>query len=200
MDIHLKASILSSFAELIFTHPIDYLKTLKQNNNPNYLSLLKKNPYTGIQSKLYGNLPMRLIFWNSIEFGKKNNFSPLQTALLGSSLQTLIDYPIEIHKIKKMNQQLYKNLFIHSFSFHFLRNLGFTLTFISISPFNTAFAGLSSAILTQPFDCLKTYYQSGNQKFPTHWKFTDFYKGTFYRASISLISMSIGSYIFNLLK
>lgn len=200
MDIHLKASILSSFTELIFTHPIDYLKTLKQNNNPNYLSLLKKNPYTGIQSKLYGNLPMRLIFWNSIEFGKKNNFSPLHTALLGSSLQTLIDYPIEIHKIKKINNQLYKNLFIPSFSFHFLRNLGFTLTFISISPFNTPFAGLSSAILTQPFDCLKTYYQSGNQKFPTHWKITDFYKGTFYRASISLISMSIGSYIFNLLK
>jgi hypothetical protein len=200
MDIHLKASILSSFAELIFTHPIDYLKTLKQNNNPNYLSLFKKNPYIGIQSKLYGNLPMRLIFWNSIEYGKKNNFSPIHTAILGSSLQTIIDYPIEIHKIKKMNSNLYKNLFLPSFSFHYLRNLGFTLSFITISPFNSAFAGVFSAIITQPFDCLKTYYQSGNKTFPNHWYLKDYYKGTIFRASISLISMSIGSYIFNLLK
>ena len=202
MDINLKASIVSSFVELAITHPIDYLKTLKQNNTKNPLSILKQNPYVGIKSKLYGNLPMRLIFWNSIEYGKNNNLSKIETSLLGATLQTFVDFPIEVYKINKMtknNNKFNKILLLPSFSSHYLRNIGFTLTYSYLSIINPAIAGLSGALITQPLDCLKTHYQSGNNNFPK-WKFTDYFKGGIYRCSISFISMGIGSYVFNLLK
>jgi hypothetical protein len=200
MDINLKASIISSFIELGITHPIDYLKTLKQNNTKNPLSVLKQNPYVGIKSKLYGNIPMRLIFWNSIEYGKNNNLSKIETSLLGATLQTVVDYPIEIYKINKMNKNSLNKLFLPSFGFHYLRNIGFTLTFISLSPINPGLAGITGALITQPFDSLKTYYQSGNIKYPTNWNIKDYFRGGLYRCSISFISMGIGNYIFNKLK
>jgi hypothetical protein len=200
IDLHLKASIFSSFIELAITHPIDYLKTLKQNNIKNSLSILKQNPYVGIKSKLYGNLPMRLIFWNSIEYGKNNNLSKIESSLLGASLQTIIDYPIEIYKINKMNKNSLNKLFLPSFGFHYLRNVGFTLTFITLSSINPALAGLTGALITQPLDSLKTYYQSGNIKYPTTWNLKDYFKGGMFRCSISFISMGIGSYVFNQLK
>ena len=199
MDINLKASIVSSFVELAITHPIDYLKTLKQNNTKNPLSILKQNPYVGIKSKLYGNLPMRLIFWNSIEYGEKNNLSKIETSLLVATLQTFIDYPIEIYKINKMTNNNNKILLLPSFSYHYLRNIGFTLTYSYLSIINPAIAGLSGALITQPLDSLKTHYQSGNNYYPK-WKITDYYRGGLYRCSISFISMGIGSYVFNLLK
>jgi hypothetical protein len=200
MDLNLKASIISSFVELAITHPIDYLKTLKQNNTKNYISILKQNPYVGIKSKLYGNLPMRLIFWNSIEYGKNNNLSKLEASLLGATLQTLIDFPIEIYKINKMTNNKNKLKILPSFSYHYLRNIGFTITYSYVSNINPALAGLSGALLTQPLDCLKTHYQSGNINYPYQWKIYDYYKGGLFRCSISFISMGVGSYIFNILK
>ena len=199
MDINLKASIVSSFIELSITHPIDYLKTLKQNNTNNPFSILKQNPYVGIKSKLYGNLPMRLIFWNSIEYGKNNNLSKIETSLLSATLQTLIDFPIEVYKINKMTNNNNKILLLPSFSYHYLRNIGFTLTYSYLSGINPAIAGLSGALITQPLDSLKTHYQSGNYYYPK-WKITDYYRGSLYRCSISFFSMGIGSYVFNLLK
>ena len=50
----IKASIISAVTEIIVTHPIDYVKTILQNNNNiNYREALK-TPYKGLTSRLIG--------------------------------------------------------------------------------------------------------------------------------------------------
>ena len=204
MEKKIKASLISSFVEVSVTHPIDYLKTLKQNNNYSFKKFLN-NPYKGVSSRFIGVAPMRLIYWNSISFFKERNFSSLQTGVYASSLQTIVDYPIEQIKIRKMvnSNSIFKNSnhFI-GFSTLLARNIGFCVTFVSCVNFidndyySGAVGGLLGAFITQPFDSLKTYYQSGNKKFPK-WNLYKYMIGWQHRCLISMLSMNIGWYIFN---
>lgn len=200
----IKASLISSFIEVGVTHPIDYLKTLKQDNKYSFNKFLK-NPYNGVSSRLIGVAPMRLVYWNSISFFKEKNYSSLKTGIYASSLQTILDYPIEQIKIRRMLQSnnIFKNT-NHFLGFITLlsRNIGFCITFVSsINYFENdyysgAIGGLTGAFITQPFDSLKTHYQSGKKTFPK-WKFKQYMVGWQHRCIISMLSMNIGWLIYN---
>ena len=89
---------------------------------------------------------------------------------------------------------------------HLLRNVFFAICvnkIIQIDPnstYHAAIGGFIGSILTQPFDNLKTWYQSGNLNFPKKWNFKNYMIGWNYRASVSLLSMNIGWVTFNKVK
>jgi hypothetical protein len=221
-NIQFKAAIITGVTEVIVTHPIDYIKTISQSNNMstnkiNYYDALK-TPYKGVISRLVGVVPMRFIFWNSLEFFKNKKFSSLQSGILTSIVQTTIDYPIEQIKTKQIlnNTTILNSFFspkckcniniISAFNFHLIRNMGFAVCFNKIiqldndSLYYGAVGGFVGSVLTQPFDSLKTWYQVGNMKYPKHWSAKHYMIGWHYRCMISLLSMNIGWIIFHRIK
>ena len=211
-NINFKASIISAITEVIFTHPIDNAKTVFQNNpNANYKDILK-NPYNGLSSRLYGIIPMRIIFWNSLDFFQKKGFNSVSSGVLTSIIQTSVDYPIEQIKTQKIinNKPFYlsfKNISILKSGFtHLGRNAIFATTFNGViqrdrkSLYYGAIGGFFGSLISHPFDSLKTWYQSGNHNYPNHWTFQDYMRGWNYRCSLSLISMNIGWIVYSRLK
>ena len=67
------AGAISGIIEVVLTHPLDFIKTKRQEyiqNNLNMNNFYKKvyggnisNLYSGIFSRLIGIIPMRLSFW-----------------------------------------------------------------------------------------------------------------------------------------
>jgi hypothetical protein len=209
LEIRIKSSILSSFIEIFATHPLDYAKTLIQNNNKITLKQYLKNPYKGCFSRVISIVPMRIFFWNSYSYFNNNGYGLIQTSILTASLQTIIDYPSEQIKIQRIihNKSIFnafkqQNIFMGAF-FTLTRNIGFTLglaTFINNnngSYYHGAVGGFVGALITHPLDSLKTWYQTGNIKYPKHWTIVDYYKGWYFRAGMSLISMNIGWFIYS---
>lgn len=208
MDIKIKASIISSIAEISVIHPIDYIKTLKQKDkNTNIIKALK-TPYIGIYPRLIGTVPMRFLFWNSLNNFNQKGYKAVVSGFYTSILQTFIDYPIELSKTQKINNNIdfkksFKNInHIGSYSTHLSRNALFAVILnysIQKDPNSYYIAGLSAGIaslISQPFDSLKTWYQSGNYKYPKNWNFYNYMRGYEYRCSISIIGMNIGWIIF----
>lgn len=219
----IKASIYSGIIEVVITHPLDYTKTIIQNKQQFNLKQYIKNPFVGLSSRIIGIVPMRILFWNSLSYFQSKNYHPVSTGLLTAIIQTSIDYPIEQIKIQKIlnNNNLssafkQKGLF-QGYIATLSRNSGFAIILQSIInsiPKNNqsnqsnnytiskqyyygAIGGFTGALLTHPFDSLKTWYQKGNSSFPYHWTIKDYYKGWYFRCGISLISMNIGYIIFN---
>ncbi len=214
-SLHIKASITSALIEVTATHPIDYVKTVLQNNSDknkiNYKEILK-TPYKGVTSRLIGIVPMRVLFWNSLEFFKSKGFNPYYSALATSVIQTAVDYPIEQIKTQQINNNTsiinsFRNIkILPAYSTHLIRNMGFAVCVNGIiqkdpnSLYLGAIGGLCGSIITHPFDTLKTWYQSGNTNYPKHWLLSDYMRGWNYRCGVSLISMNIGWIVFHRLK
>ncbi len=206
----MKASIISGIMEVGVTHPLDYIKTIlqtrigKKNKNKFKTIELLKTPYKGITSKLIGTIPMRIIFWCSLDNFNSKGYNPVISGCLTSIIQTSIDYPIEQIKTQRMvhNKKILESFKSINFSgavlTHLFRNIGFAIVVNSTismnrdSNYHAAIGGFVGSILTQPFDNLKTWYQSGNNKFPKHWEFRNYMVGWNYRASVSLLSMNVG--------
>lgn len=213
LENRIKSSVISGIIEVFTTHPLDYAKTLIQNKNKNItLDQFLKNPYKGVSSRLIGVIPMRVLFWNSITYFKENGYNPISSGILTASIQTIVDYPIEQIKIQKMiNNSSVKNAFINSniykgFSITLCRNIGFAVILNKVidkkdgSYYHGAIGGFAGAVLTHPLDSLKTWYQSNNNNYPTHWTYKDYYKGWYFRAGISLISMNVGWLVYSTLQ
>lgn len=209
----INASIVSGVVEVVTTHPIDYIKTLIQNsNNKINLTQIKTymmTPYKGVSSRLIGVVPMRMLFWNSLDFFQRKGYSPIYSGLITSIIQTSVDYPIEQIKTQQINNNNYNVLkcFSHvkifpSLGFHLLRNAGFAIIINDIiqrkpeSIYYGAIGGFTASLLTHPFDSLKTWYMSGNKSFPIKWTFENYMRGWYYRSGVSLISMNIGWIIY----
>jgi hypothetical protein len=213
---YIEASLISSIVEVVLTHPLDYVKTLIQKDrkiNLNGSSLMNiKKLYTGINSKLIGTIPMRFLFWNSLEYFNNNNYNKISAGILTSIFQTSIDFPIEVIKIQKINNNIcwinsFKNIKIFpSLSIHLIRNTIFSIGVnVTIGDDKNSLykAGLGAAIgsiISHPFDTLKTWYQSGEQYFPRKWTLKNYYRGVQYRTSISFISINIGWILYRRLK
>ena len=127
--LHLKASVVSAITEVIATHPIDYTKTVLQKNNVVNFRDIIKTPYKGLSPRLVGIVPMRMVFWNSIDYFHNRGFNSCMAKVLTSIIQTTIDFPIEQAKTQKM---IYNKSFLKSFndiklipsiSTHLLRNM-----------------------------------------------------------------------------
>ena len=184
---------LSGMVEVLLTHPLDYLKTKKQEyiqkgiSNNFYENIIREknfNLYKGVIPRMLGVIPMRLTFWGVQDATKhhlrRNDIIGVKahvlTGIIGGSCQTVIDNPIEIIKIKIMSDKkvnhkdLYRN---YGFIPTLIRNVGFTAclaVFIgqkADSDFEkfglSATGGAIGSILTQPLDYVKTKSQSTKQ-------------------------------------
>ncbi|MBL4898373.1 MAG: hypothetical protein JKX76_01870 [Colwellia sp.] len=103
---------LSGFIEVLCVHPFDYVKTNIQNSgNINTLQILKRPSilYSGVIPRMTGLIPIRAVFWGGQKyFNKKFEYMPnvyryALSGILAGSVETLIDNPFEIAKIKHMN-------------------------------------------------------------------------------------------------
>ena len=219
---------ISGIIEVLLTHPIDYIKTQKQIYTQNKVSVgfikyISRNSfYSGIVPRIAGVAPMRFVFCvfqgNSYNYTANTlNYSPFYSGLiagtLGGAIQTLIDNPIEISKIKLMNNQTIsmKDLFNqYGFVPTLLRNIGFAICISSLC-FNkkdcpnsekflySAGEGLLGSFLAHPLDYIKTYQQQNNcnnaydivvRTFKENP--FDFYSGLMGRMVLSSLTMGIG--------
>lgn len=212
----IKASVISGVIEVGATHPIDYVKTILQKNekrvNINEIKSYLRTPYKGVGSRLIGVVPMRILFWNSLDYFKSMGYNPISAGFYTSIIQTSIDYPIEQIKTQQMIKNTKKNinLFNHfkdikilpSIFSHLGRNAGFAVIMNQIiqkkpeSLYYGAIGGFLASLITHPFDSLKTWYMTGNNHYPNHWGIKDYMRGWHYRCGISLISMNIGWIIY----
>jgi hypothetical protein len=114
------AGAISGIIEVGITHPLDYIKTKRQEfiqNNIKINNFYKKiingnilNLYSGIFSRMIGVIPMRLSFWgvqgsvkDYLEQHKvKSKFNFMLIGSSGGGIQSLIDNQIEIIKINQM--------------------------------------------------------------------------------------------------
>lgn len=201
MNNNIMAAGISSIIEVVTTHPLDYAKTLKQNNSFSVKHFIR-NPYEGIYSRIIGIIPLRIVYWNSINYFSNKGFNSINTGLLTSFFQTMIDYPMEQ---KKINMMLSSKVYFNPIGYSMLlaRNSIFAVAFtcsinmIDDNRYNGAVGGLLGSILSHPIDSLKTYYQVGNNRWPKHWKLNNYMNGLFYRCGVSIIGMNVGYYSYN---
>lgn len=188
---------LSGILEILVTHPIDYIKTIKQkysqnNKNFNLYNFIKnnKNLYKGIKPRIIGIIPMRVTFWgvqdSTNTYLKNTNYNKITKGLMiglnGGFCQALIDNPIEIIKIQQMNNQQISLLNVIKNNYGFFptlyRNIGFSICTGTILLQNktnnnchnfilSASAGLIGSIITHPFDYIKTELQREKKQINT---------------------------------
>ena len=72
----IKASVISGIAEVVATHPIDYWKTVVQSNKSK--SLFKQNPYRGVGVRLLGVVPLRVTFWNTLNYCREKKYDSVK--------------------------------------------------------------------------------------------------------------------------
>ena len=139
---------LSGVIEVVFTHPLDFIKTKKQLYNQEkcnlnfYKSLIKEknlNFYKGITPRIMGIIPMRFVFWgvqdNTNLFLKNYSYNKYTKGIIigttGGFFQTLIDSPIEYIKINHMSEQKinYNDILKNNYGFcpTLFRNIGFAI-------------------------------------------------------------------------
>ena len=209
------SSFISGSIELSVVYPLEYLKTIVQNNK--HLSYkdykrYMRTPYRGVGVKMIGFVPMRVGFWNGMDYFNRNGYGVIKSGVYTAGLQTLIDYPIEQIKTQRvlndvnMRNAFYDVKFMPSFGVHLMRNMIFMGVLNSViesdrdSMYVGGVGGLVGSLITQPLDTLKTWYQSGKKSYPVGWGFKDYMRGWQYRGVISLLSMNIGWLVFSRLN
>ena len=149
---------MSGIVEVLATHPLDYLKTKKQeytqmNIKDNfYQSLMKEknlNLYRGVIPRMCGVAPMWLTFWGvqdnvNCQLGKNTKLSDYSRTFISSGIagifQTVIDNPIENMKIASITNTEYnimKKPFGYGFTPTLLRNVGFATTLGTLGLINS---------------------------------------------------------------
>ena len=195
-----KAAVTSSILEILYTHPIDVIKTHQQNKVPvAFNSTLCK----GILSRSFGIVPIRTSFWTGLHISRSLNIqNPLYTSLFVSLIQTALDTPIENAKIKQI-YNLKKYTMWRGWLPHYMRNTTFLFCFIQSNQnientFVSGFVGgLTGAIVSHPFDYYKTLQQS-YKPLPSRYYY-QIYNGLGARMAICALSMSIGNWSYNYL-
>ena len=196
----LKSAFISSILEVIYTHPIDVIKTHQQNSSS---FTFNWRLFKGITVRAVGIVPIRTSFWTGLHISDTLGIiNPLPKSLLVGMMQTCIDTPIENIKIAQI-YDLKKYSFYRGFLPHYTRNSLFLYTFIKsneffdnklVSGFTGGFVG---SIITHPFDYYKTLIQS-NKKI-TMANYNKVFNGLGARCAICSISMTIGNWSYNYL-
>jgi solute carrier family 25 2-oxodicarboxylate transporter 21 len=253
------AGALSGVFEVLATHPLDTVKTKLQDSALNNLNKHNKNNlfecikniynvnkfrgfYSGIMPRLYGIIPMRLVYWSSMtsstDYIKKNDVDlrrnlnlyfnhnvssfiiNIMPGLITGCVQSLIDNPIEVLKIKLMTNANYNvnivqqlSQMYQGFGYLLARNIFFVIpvaysvkTYQKDNPFLAgAIGGIVGSIISQPFDVLKTERQRSKTNYTQKITLTSLimnnpkslFSGLFMRSSLNFINMGIGFSIFN---
>ena len=196
----IKAAFLSSILEVIYTHPIDVIKTHQQNNNS---FSFNRSLFKGITSRAVGIVPIRTSFWTGQHISDSLGIiNPLSKSLLVGMIQTSIDTPIENIKIAQI-YNLKKYSFYRGFIPHYMRNSVFLYSFIKSNEFfdnklvSGFVGGFIGSIMSHPFDSYKTIVQTNKKFTMAHYK--HLFNGLGARCAICSMSMTIGNWSYNYL-
>ena len=187
---------LSGIVEVTTGHPLDTLKTKIQQ-----LSLLEKPSslrhacadiygsgglvgfYSGYTPRVIGIMPMRLVYWGTMrtmnEYVEAPGFAHrpeylkmLLPGLVTGTVQTLVDNPIEVLKIRMMTGAAgtAMNTLMKGFIPCTIRNIVFAIPVaVTVTTFGKdhaflagAAGGLIGSVLSQPLDVIKTEMQRFN--------------------------------------
>lgn len=212
-NILLNASLVG-FIEVTLNHPLEYIKTQYQNGiKLNNIKFNKQLYINSLIPRYTTIIPMRTIFWSSLHYNEKYKNNIITTTLITTKLQTLIDFPSEQIKTKQI---MYKNISIrdcfkcnyvyYGYIHNLFRNgifLYFYLYFTQNEKnnLNIIYGSFSGILMSQPFDGLKTIYQTGNKDIiKKRINSSLFYKGLTFRLSITTLSMILGNTILTILN
>lgn len=237
--INCMSGALSGVIEVLVSHPIDRIKTklqesTLQNNNISFRNTIyeihkQKGFYIGIVPKIIGIMPMRLIYWttlmtvNDITKDSHKYIKYIAPGLIAGTVQTLVDNPIEVMKIRLMtsnnNKIKYKELY-KGFNACLLRNILFAIKvgiFTRLCIFDNAFlsgaiGGITGSFISQPFDILKTEKQRCKKSNKSYLEIIKYihnnspntfvtikklWTGSMMRATLGCVNMGVGFLMFD---
>ena len=174
---HIIAGFFGGFSYTFFGHPLDTLKTWKQNNNIiKTPSFNVKNLFKGIRYPLIQNSIISSVIFSNNEYLKKNinnlYLSNALTALLTSAIicpcdkfkimeQNKKKYPFNIKNILKSYKDIgivtarkFPGIFIYFSSYQKLKEYNLPIFF------SGSIAGAASWFFTYPIDTIKTRIQN----------------------------------------
>jgi solute carrier family 25 2-oxodicarboxylate transporter 21 len=235
------AGALSGLIEVSVSHPFDRMKTKCQESMLQHKSISLKHAfnemykeksfYKGFVPRILGIVPMRLVYWGSLitmnDFTKDTNklSKYIIPGLVAGSVQTLVDNPIEVMKIKLMtstnniniNDINYKLLY-KGFNACLARNILFAIPVgicTRLCIFDNSFlagatGGIIGSIISHPLDVLKTEMQRHGSKstsyytiikdirkaYPTNY-ISKLWAGVSMRAMLGCVNMGIGFLAFD---
>jgi solute carrier family 25 2-oxodicarboxylate transporter 21 len=225
---------LSGVAEVTISHPLDRIKTRLQESALEHKNISLKNCieqisnekgfYKGFSPRIIGIMPMRFTYWgtlismNNITKHESNTVKYILPGLVAGCVQSCIDNPIEVIKIKLMtnnnNNIINYNKLYNGFSACLIRNILFAIPVgicTRLCLFDNSFlagatGGIIGSLISHPFDVMKTEIQRCNSKHTSYVEIVkDLYKynpmklwsGVSVRATLGCINMSIGFLAFD---
>ena len=210
MDNNIYKYFIVGSTEVMLTHPIEYIRTqyqyYKTINNIHFNSHKYIN---SLYPRILTVVPMRIVFWKSLNFHKLNNKSFLQTVFVTSKLQTILDFPSEQIKVRTiLNHNISirncftGNFLIHGYLYNYFRNYIFLFNLLGFTYQNNNFyniiLGTTLGIyFSHPFDNIKTIYQNDKQFLFKNIKLQFLFKGVSFRCINSIIAMLCGIKLFN---
>tara|TARA_B110000305_G_scaffold173709_1_gene192030 strand:- start:3281 stop:3970 length:690 start_codon:yes stop_codon:yes gene_type:complete len=219
------AGAISGIVEVTFTHPIDYVKTMRQQNIPIRNIVRKtsfKHYYSGYIPRVIGIIPMRLIFWgtqHSIEHKitrKKSLYNFIYIGTGAAFAQTIVDTSIEVLKITFMNKSKNTLSLFKGFFPTLYRNILFANCVALANQQNkyasrqtkwktfiyAGIGGFIGSILSQPLDYVKTQKQLSTPDSRTvvemlkQESIKTLFQGGGFRALLGMSTMSIGYFTY----
>ena len=224
---------LSGLIEVSISHPLDRIKTKLQESALEHKNISLTNCvkqinsqngfYKGFTPRIIGIVPMRFIYWgtlismNDITKHESNIVKYIVPGLVAGVIQSCIDNPIEVIKIKLMtnnNNIINYNKLYTGFNACLIRNILFAIPVgicTRLNLFDNSFlagatGGIIGSIISHPFDVMKTEMQRCNNKHTSYkdiikdlYKYNPikFWSGVSMRTSLGCINMSIGLFAFN---
>jgi hypothetical protein len=154
-----------------------------------------------------------MVFWGSYNITLQNKWNPLKAAMFTSVCETLVDFPAEQVKVRRMLSNTHvkikdcfrTNNYIGSITTMLTRNFTFLLSYHMMyqnldnkNGWNAPIAGLFGSIVSHPFDTLKTLYQSSQHSLRlniTMVKPEYLFRGCGHRCLANFLGMGIGDFV-----
>ena len=191
------ASAFAAVSEVMLTHPIESAKVRLQTGRN------LRNPrawvWNGMGVRIAGILPVRIVFWSTMETSQKK-FTPAGAGAIAGLAQSVVDTPVEAAKIARMTggKVVWGKNLLRGFHWNVPRNMGFAAG-VSVGRAEGSWWGppvgaVMGAILTQPLDTLKSRTQAHRvHSGPIH-----LWAGLLPRCVVAFSTMFVGSAAFDL--
>ena len=194
------AASISALAEVVCTHPIDSVKTRLQTGHR--LDRPLQWMYRGVGYRLCGVVPMRIVFWQTMDLSRSYLPSPILAGAVAGICQSIVDVPIECSKIQKMTGGTVRfNTLFNGALFNTARNAGFAAGVCAGREWYGGWQGailgaLVGSVLTHPLDTLKSRAQGT----VVHARHHSLWQGVYARALLSCSTMGVGALVYDYTK
>jgi hypothetical protein len=196
----LKKNLIPSIIEVVITNPIEVWKIRRQSQLPFHI----KYSYRGFIPRALGFIPMRTTFWYLYFSSNKHKLHPIFSSFLITTGTTIIDYPIDLIKTKRIINISHKPNYVPMLCYHYSRNLIFTSSIVYTNYLNHKFYHLHpiyniligsfiGATISHPFDVWKIKMFLAQKSGPIS------FKGYPQRLLITTLGITTGSFIINCL-